>query len=415
MMRLRRMTTADGAAGPGATILLCFVTAMLEGADIISMGLAAPTVVRIFGFAPQQMAAILTAAVVGMMGGAVIGGRAGDRLGRRRVLLFALVMVAVFSLATTQVATFTGFLLARFLCGLGLGGALPNLISIVAEASRPRTRATSVSFMLAGQPVGGSILGLFVATQGTALDWRAIFYIGGVLPMVILPALFLLLPESVAFLDASRHAAPGDAPRQGFGHALFGERRAPITLLLWLSYGFTQVVVYLINNWLPTLMVAKGFATRDAALISSLENMGAVAGCIILAIVVDRGRIRSVITVTYVMMIVSLLALAQATSFGAVLLAGVLTGFFVVGGQLMLYTVAPAYYSTLIRATGVGSAVSVGRLGAIAGPLVAGQLLALGLAPAAVLAAATPCLVIAGAAVGRLVYGYRPATEPANL
>src|SRR3569623_946146 len=177
MMRLRRMTSADGAAGPGATILLCFVTAMLEGADIISMGLAAPTVVRIFGFAPQQMAAILTAAVVGMMGGAVLGGHAGDRRGRRRVLLAALVMVAIFSSGTTQVTNFTGFLLARFLCGLGLGGALPNLISIVAEASRPRTRATSVSFMLAGQPVGGSILGRFVATQGAALGRGAIVYI----------------------------------------------------------------------------------------------------------------------------------------------------------------------------------------------------------------------------------------------
>jgi AAHS family 3-hydroxyphenylpropionic acid transporter len=379
------------------------------------MGLAAPTVVRIFGFAPQQMAAILTAAVVGMMGGAVIGGRAGDRLGRRRVLLTALALVAIFSLATTQVTGFSGFMLARFLCGLGLGGALPNLIAIVAEASRPRTRATSVSFMLAGQPVGGSLLGLFVATQGSALDWRAVFYIGGILPLVILPALFLLLPESVAFLDASRRTEPGEAPRQGFAHALFGDRRTAITILLWLSYGFTQMVVYLINNWLPTLMVAKGFGTRDAALISSLENMGAVAGCILLAIAVDRGRIRSVITVTYVMMIVSLLALSQATSFGAVLVAGMLTGFFVVGGQLMLYTVAPAYYTTLIRATGVGSAVSVGRLGAIAGPLVAGQLLALGLTPAAVLAAATPCLVIAGAAVGRLVFGYRPATELASV
>lgn len=414
-MRLRNLTTAEGVAGPGATILLCFVTAMLEGADIISMGLAAPTVVRAFGFAPQQMAAILTAAVVGMMVGAVIGGRAGDRLGRRRVLLVALATVAVFSVATTQVTGFGGFVTARLLCGLGLGGALPNLIAIVAEASRPQARATSVSFMLAGQPVGGSLLGLFVATQGSALDWRTIFYIGGILPLAILPALFLLLPESVAFLDASRRSGADGSSRQGFVHALFGERRTSITVLLWLSYGFTQVVVYLINNWLPTLMVAKGFAARDAALISALENMGAVAGCILLAIVVDRGRIRSVITVTYIMMIVSLLALAEATSFGAVLVAGVLTGFFVVGGQLMLYTVAPAYYGTLIRATGVGSAVSVGRLGAIAGPLVAGQLLALGLAPAAVLAAATPCLLIAGAAVGRLVYGYRPAAEAAII
>jgi AAHS family 3-hydroxyphenylpropionic acid transporter len=387
------------------TVALCLVAAMLEGADIISMGLAAPTMVRAFGFAPQQMAAILTAAVVGMMVGAVLGGRAGDRFGRKRILLAAFLVVGLCSLATTQASTFGGFLLIRFLCGLGLGGALPNLIAIVAEASRLESRATSVSFMLAGQPVGGSLLGLFVAYQGSAIDWRSIFVIGGVLPLMIVPALALLLPESTAFLDAARRDPGGG--RRSFASALFSDGRSEVTLLLWLSYGFTQVVVYLINNWLPTLMVAKGFGPRDAALISSLENMGAVAGCILLAIVIDRGKIRGVMTLTYGMMIVSLVALALASGFTAVVTSAILTGFFIVGGQLVLYTVAPAYYPILVRATGV---VSVGRLGAIGGPLAAGQLIALGLSPAAVLIAAAPCLAAAGVAVIRLTYWHRPSS-----
>lgn len=401
----------DGRSPPAVTIGLCLMAAMLEGADIISMGLAAPTVVRAYGFAPQQMAAILTSAVVGMMIGAVVGGRAGDKFGRKRMLLAAFLVVGACSLMTTQATTAEAFLLFRFLCGLGLGGALPNLIAIVAEATRTRSRATSVSLMLAGQPVGGSLLGLFVASQGSAIDWRVIFTIGGVLPLMIVPALALLLPESIAFLHAARLKPAG--VRQGFGAALFREQRGEVTLLLWLSYGFTQVVVYLINNWLPTLMVAKGFGARDAALISSIENMGAVAGCILLAIVIDRGRIRSVMTITYAMMIASLVALALATGFTPVVVAGIFTGFFVVGGQLVLYTVAPAYYPVLVRATGVGSAVSVGRLGAIAGPLTAGELIALGMSPAAVLIAATPCLAVAGIAVIRLVYWHRPDPESA--
>lgn len=122
--------TSGQSARPALTIALCFATAMLEGADIISMGLAAPTIVRVFGFAPQQIATILTAAIIGMMAGAVIGGRAGDRFGRKRVLLISLAMVAIFSLATSQAVSFHGFLIARLLCGLGLGGALPNLIAI---------------------------------------------------------------------------------------------------------------------------------------------------------------------------------------------------------------------------------------------------------------------------------------------
>jgi AAHS family 3-hydroxyphenylpropionic acid transporter len=263
--------------------------------------------------------------------------------------------------------------------------------------------------MLAGQPVGGSLLGLFVAYQGSAIDWRVIFLIGGMLPLMLVPALALLLPESVAYLHATRGRS--SHRRQGFITALFREQRGEITLLLWVSYGFTQVVVFLINNWLPTLMVAKGFGLRDAALISAIENMGAVAGCILLAILIDRGKIRIIMTTTYAMMVVSLAALACATGFSAVVVAGIFTGFFVVGGQLVLYAVAPTYYPILVRATGVGSAVSVGRLGAIAGPVAAGQLLALGMSPATVLIAATPCLAAAGAAATRLVYWHRPNPE----
>ena len=184
-------------------LAVCFATAMLEGADIIAMGLAAPTIVRTFGFGPSEVAMILTAAVVGMMLGALLGGRAGDAFGRKRVLLVTFALVGVFSLATSFGTDYATFVLLRFLCGLGLGGALPNLVAIVAESAPPASRSSSVSFVLAGQPVGGSLLGLFVASQAGGLDWRTIFVIGGVLPLAMLPVIALLLPESRAFLAAS--------------------------------------------------------------------------------------------------------------------------------------------------------------------------------------------------------------------
>lgn len=389
------------------TIFLCFLAALIEGADIVSMGLAAPSVAKAFGFGPGEISYVLTATIVGLMIGAAVGGRLGDRLGRKRVLVFAVFCLAIFSLLTAQATGLSQFVLVRLLCGLGLGAAFPNLIALASEASSPERRATGVGLMFCGQPIGGTLLGLFVASQAGTLDWRVIFYIGGILPLLLLPVLIMALPESAAFRAAREDA---DRPAQTWAaSALFGAGRAPTTALLWISYGFTQVVVYLINNWLPTLMVAKGFILQQAGLISAIENTGAAAGCVVLAMIADRGRLRAVLVVTYLAIAAGLIGMAQAQGFLPVAIAGVVVGFFAIGGQLVLYTLAPVFYPTLVRATGVGAAVSFGRLGAVSGPLVAGKLLALGMAPATVLLAATPCAVLAGAAA--LAVTFRPNAE----
>lgn len=388
------------------TIFLCFLAALLEGADIVSMGLAAPSVAKAFGFGPSQISYILTATIVGLMAGAAFGGRIGDRVGRKRVLIFAFFVLAAFSLLTAQARDLMDFVWIRLACGLGLGAAFPNLIALAAEASRPSRRATGVGLMFCGQPIGGTLLGLFVASQAGGLDWKVIFYLGGLLPLLLLPVLMFALPESAAFRQAKAEA-PVARPSVPF--ALFGEGRAPVTLLLWASYGFTQVVVYLLNNWLPTLMVAKGFTLQQAGMISAFENMGAAAGCIVLAMVADRGRLKSVLVVTYTAIAAALFGLGAVQGFWPVVAVGVVVGFFAIGGQLVLYTLAPVYYPTLIRATGVGTAVSFGRLGGIAGPLAAGKLLALGMPPAGVLLAATPCALIAGVAALGVVLSRKPA------
>lgn len=394
-----------GRRSGASTIFICFLAALVEGADIVSMGLAAPSVAKAFHFNPAQVSYILTAAIVGLMVGAAVGGRLGDRIGRKRVMIGAFVILGVFSILTAHAGDLAQFVVIRFLAGLGIGAAFPNLISIAAEAARPERRATGVGLMFAGQPTGGSLLGLFVASRAGQLDWTSIFYIGGVAPLLMLPVLIFALPESETFQRAKEetHAAPPSA-----AFALFGDGRTAITLLMWVAYGFTQVVVYLMNNWLPTLMVAKGFSPQQAGMISAIENAGAVAGCIVLAIITDQGRLRGVLVVTYLAIAAGLWGLGVTQGFWPVAMVGIVVGFFAIGGQLVLYTLAPGYYPTLVRATGVGSAVSFGRLGGIAGPLAAGKLLAMGLAPAAVLLAATPCAALAGLAAVGLTFVRRP-------
>jgi AAHS family 3-hydroxyphenylpropionic acid transporter len=405
-------TTDEGRKSGGLTIFLCFLAALLEGADIVSMGLAAKSVGKEFHFNPGQISYILTAAIVGLMLGAWVGGRAGDRVGRKKVVIVSFVVLAIFSILTAHAGDLNQFIIIRFLCGLGLGAAFPNLIAIAAEASQAKSRATGVGLMFAGQPFGGASFGLMVATLAGAgaLDWRTIFYVGGIAPLLLLPVLIFALPESAAFKKAA--AAVANAAEKvkhpSAAFALFGEGRTPVTVLLWISYGFTQVVVYLINNWLPTLMANKGFNPQQTGMISFYENLGAAAGCILLAWLADKGRLKSVLIVTYVAIAGSLWWLGAAQGFGPVVAAGVVIGFFAIGGQLVLYTMAPNYYPTLIRATGVGSAVSFGRLGGISGPLAAGALMSAGMAPAGVLLAAVPCAVLAGAAAIGLVFTRKP-------
>lgn len=388
------------------TIALCFIAAILEGADIVSMGLAAPMVAREFGFGPSLIGLILTATIVGLMIGAAIGGRLGDRWGRKRTLVGSFGMLGIFALATTQGHDGPSFVALRFFCGLGIGGAFPNLIAIAAEASPPTRRATGIGLMFAGQPIGGTLLAIFVATSAGALDWRTIFVIAGVLPLLLAPVLLLALPESVAFRAAQ---AVGYGTALPAGHALFGDGRTGITLLLWTCYGFTQVIVYLLNNWLPTLMVAKGFSPQQAGIISAFENAGAAAGCVALAVMADRGRLRSVLVATYAITAIGLWALGALQDLIPVVIAGIIVGFFAIGGQFLLYGLAPGFYPVLGRATGVGAAVSVGRLGAISGPLAAGALLSAGLSPALVLICSMPCALIGGVAALRL------ASKPARL
>lgn len=396
----------------GFTILLCFLAALLEGADIVSMGLAAPQVAKTFGFTPGEMGLVLTSAVVGLMGGAAYGGWLGDRIGRKRVLIGSFATLGIFSLATIFADSLPAFLVIRFLCGLGLGAAFPNLIAIAAEASPSARRATGVSLMFCGQPLGATALGLFLAAHGGGLDWRVIFQIGGVGPLLLIPLLILALPESAVFKAAlAKRGAERPMP---IAVILFGEGRATATVLLWVGFAFTQVVVYLINNWLPTLMVAKGFSPQAAAGISAIENLGAAVGCVALSRLADAIGVRRVLPTVYALSAVAMCGLAAAAGFTWVAIAGLAVGFFVVGGQFVLYTVPPAYYPTLIRATGVGAAVAFGRCGAIAGPLAAGGLLAAGMAPAGVLVAAAPGLLVAGTCVAALLFRRPPALAPAE-
>jgi len=158
----------------GAVLALCFVVALLEGVDGQSMGAIAPSLAAEYGLDPWQVGLALSASLVGLLIGAAVGGVLADRVGRKRVLIASVVLLGVFSLATTIAPDLTSLLLIRFLTGLGMGGAFPTLIAMAGEAVSPDRRSTAISLMCCGIPLGGAVAGALVTATIGEYGWRPV-------------------------------------------------------------------------------------------------------------------------------------------------------------------------------------------------------------------------------------------------
>ena len=376
------------------TILLCFIVALIEGLDLQSAGIAAAGIRAAFNLDPKMMGWMFSASIIGLLPGAFLGGCIADRIGRKKVLVAAVVLFGIFSLWTAYAGSLAGLLAARFLTGLGLGAALPNLIALCAEAVEERQRSTAISIMYCGVPLGGAVAALVGMLAGEAWQW--VFIVGGVAPLVIAPLMLLMLPESAAF---HRQRDQGGTVRPSTVEALCGDGRTRITLSLWVSYFFTLTVMYMLLNWLPSLLLELGFSKPQAGMVQMVFNVGGALGSLMGGVLLDRFRRTPVVLSIYTGLLLALAGIGFSGSVASMAAAGFAAGVFVMAAQLVLYALAPAYYPTQVRATGVGAAVAIGRLGSVSGPLAAGQILAAGAGTAGVLMAAAPGLLVAALVV----------------
>ncbi|MCX2866532.1 3-(3-hydroxy-phenyl)propionate transporter MhpT [Kluyvera cryocrescens] len=373
------------------TVGLCFLVALMEGLDLQAAGIAAVGIAQAFELDKMQMGWIFSAGILGLLPGALGGGVLADRYGRKKVLLGSVALFGLFSIVTALAWDYPSLVFARLMTGVGLGAALPNLIALTSEAAGPRFRGTAVSLMYCGVPIGAA-LAAAMGASGLAQAWQTIFWVGGIVPLLLVPLLMLRLPESQAF-------CAGQADKPMPLRAIFASDTRSATLLLWLCYFFTLLVVYMLINWLPMLLVDQGFSRSQASGVMFALQMGAALGTLILGALMDKLSPLTMSLLIYSGMLASLIALGAANSFSLMMVAGFIAGMFATGGQSVLYALAPLFYRTEIRATGVGTAVAVGRLGAMSGPLLAGKMLALGTGTVGVMAASAPGIVLAGVAV----------------
>ena len=352
---------------------------------------------REFGLSVSQMGIAFSAGTFGLLPGAMLGGRLADRIGRKRVLIASVVLFGLLSIATAQVSTFAMLVVVRVLTGIGLGGAMPNLIALSSEAVEPRSRSSAVATMYCGIPFGGVIASLIGVLLAGDTEWRHIFYVGGVGPLLLVPLLVWFLPESRAYLDV----AGTQAARTSVARTLFGDGRTTSTVALWVSYFCTLIVLYFLLNWLPSLMASRADRAH-VGLVQIAFNVGA-AGALGIGAALDRMRASRVVGGMYVGIVLSLAALAAAPGFASLAAAAFAAGMFVVGGQSVLYALAAIYYPTAMRGTGVGAAVAVGRLGSVVGPLAAATLLAAGRSAPVVIGASIPVTLVAAFAAFVLI------------
>jgi AAHS family 3-hydroxyphenylpropionic acid transporter len=384
---------------------VCFLIAALEGYDIQAFGVAAPKLAPELGLDSGALGWAASAAMIGLVIGALIGGWLADRTGRKPVLIAAVAGFGVGSLWTAFTHDYNALLAARLATGLGFGAALPNLVAIAAEISAPARRGATTSLMFCGMPTGGGTVALAVKLMGSALDWRTIFMIGGVLPLVLVPLIAFLLPETRPAREAGvdRRVLP----------ALFGGGRAAATVLLWAANILTLIVLYLMLNWLPTLVVASGHTASDGAAASLTFNYVSILGALALGVLVDRFGFRWSLAATYALLAGVMAALGAALPIGLLLVLSGAAGFLVLGAQYALYGLPPRLYPAEVRAAGAGAAVGVGRLGSIIGPLLAGQLRHAGWTAGQVLFAMLPVALAAGLAVFLLTFRMREAAAGA--
>lgn len=402
-------------------ILLCGLIAILDGLDTQAIAFVAPVVARDWGLDVSAFGPVFGSGLLGLMIGALVFGPVADHVGRKRVLIGATLWFGAFAALTAHAGSMAELLAYRFVTGIGLGAALPNVIALTSEYAPVRSRATIVTVMFCGFPLGAVLGGLASAKLIAAYGWPAVFYMGGILPLILAPALALWLPESIRFL-VQRGAEPkrvaaicGRIDRAGAYEAgqrfviedrkleglpikhLFREQRGWGTAALWLVFFCNLLLIYFLINWLPSLLREAGLSLDRAIVGTVALNAGGIVGGLALGRLIDRRGPFGVLGGAYLAgaLLIALIG-SLDTSVGAMMAVIALTGFCVLGTQFGINALAASYYPTSIRSTGVGWALGIGRIGSIVGPVLGGVVIALDWSiPQLFLLTAVPALVAA--------------------
>jgi AAHS family 4-hydroxybenzoate transporter-like MFS transporter len=403
-----------------AVLLLCLLVVAVDGIDTAMIGFIAPAIRAEWHLSAAALAPLFGAGMFGLMSGALLFGPLADRLGRKTILVFSVLFFGLASLASMFSNDLTTLTVLRFLTGIGLGGAMPNAVTLTSEYCPQARRSRLVTLMFCGFTLGSALGGLLAAQIMPMAGWRGALCMGGVLPLLLAPVLHWRLSESLRFLvlrNRSRDAIAAIVARiapnlpaqpelvvveqkiQAPIRALFRDGLALGTVLLWVCFFNSLLIVYLLSSWLPTLLHGTGASLSKASAVSAMFMLGGTVGAVLLGRMMDRFG--------------SFLTLALSYLFGAgfVLLCGFSSGpgqlgllvfavfgvgFCISGGQVGGNALSAWFYPTGNRSTGVSWANAAGRCGSIVGSMSGGWMLSMHMEMQTILALlAIPALISA--------------------
>lgn len=382
-----------------SVIILCIAINILDGFDILAMSYSAPAIAREWMLAPNQVGLIFSAALSGMMVGALGLAALADIRGRRAVILLCLGVSAIGMLATGMSGGLNQMLFARFLTGVGVGGLMPTLNTMAAESAGHRYRNLAVVLQATGYPLGGVIGGLIAMETIGGFGWQPLMLGGAGLALALLLAAYIWMPESASYLNAKNLEPAAECedqgqlvlskPDRGALEAdylkvrstgilsLFSERLRARLGLLSLSTFFVQFSFYFFLSWTPTILVQTGLSTRIGIAGGIWMSIGGIAADLIFALAAMRWRSTALGVLSMAGAFASVIFLAFALSSGSILFLSALgLGGFLFASMAGIYAVAPTVFPPSSRAAGTGVVISIGRLGGVVGPIAGAALLA---------------------------------------
>ncbi len=353
---------------------------MFDAMDVGILSFVIAALAADWGLNSSQMGWIGSVNSIGMAVGALVFGVFADKVGRKTIFIWTLVLFSVASGLSAFTTTFVLFLILRFFVGMGLGGELPVASTLVSESVPAKERGRVVvlleSFWAAGWLLGAIISYFVIPADFWPIEgWRV------ALILTALPAFYALfirlhLPDSPQFT-----ARPELKKRSVWKNitGIWDKKYAKSTLVLWVVWFVVVFSYYGMFLWLPSVMVGKGFSLISSFGYVLIMTLAQLPGYFSAAWLIEKAG-RKFVLVTYLLGTAgSAFAFGNADSIEVLLISGILLSFFNLGAWGALYAYTPEQYPLVIRGTGSGMAAAVGRIGGIFGPLLVGNLLAKGL------------------------------------
>jgi AAHS family 4-hydroxybenzoate transporter-like MFS transporter len=380
--------------------VLCGLCVMIDGFDVQALGYAAPAPIKDWRIAGSALGPVFSAALFGVLIGSLAFSVVADKVGRRPMLIVATLFFSIMTFWAGRVNTINELLLVRFIAGMGLGGIMPNALALIGEYTPSRSRASMTVAIANAFNIGAALGGFVAAWLIPSFGWRSVFYFGGVVPLTIAILMIFFLPESLQLMVLRGHnrnkiarwlkrvdaaASTGndveyvarEEKKEGVPVLhLFSGGRAAVTISLWVIFFLNLLNLYLLASWLPTVVSASGYSTGTAVLVgTTLQAGGAIAGFALAVIIARFGLIPS-LAVGFGIAAICIAMIGQpGIPLSALLTVVFLAGWGVPGGQNLLNALATSYYPTYLRSTGVGWCLGIGRMGAVVGPLFAGEMM----------------------------------------